>query len=57
MLRVCQQNVTGAANDVDTNTVYIPIADDKKTLYYSYQVPSTDTGGQIVINLRGFITE
>jgi hypothetical protein len=44
MLRVCQQNVTGAANDVDTNIVFIPLADDKKTIYYSYNVPSTENG-------------
>ena len=57
MLRVCQQNVTGAANDVDTNTVFVPLADDKKTIYYSYTVPSTENGGQVSFFLRGFITE
>lgn len=57
MMRACAQNVFGAANDVDTNTVIVPLADDKKTIYYSYTVPSTENGGQVAFYLRGFITE
>lgn len=44
MLRVCQQNVSGATNSDDTNSTILPLADDKKTLYYSYNVPASGSG-------------
>lgn len=37
----CAANGFGSANDVDTNSVIVPLASDGKSIAYSYDVPST----------------
>ncbi len=36
----CQANGFGSANDVDNNSIIVPLAPDRKSIAYQYEVPN-----------------
>lgn len=63
LLTACGSNWMLSANDIDTNSIIVPLSSDGKSIVYKYNMPSTPgaegptAGWQIFVFLRGFITE
>jgi hypothetical protein len=51
----CSVNSFWSTNDVDNNTIIIPLAPDGKTISYSYDVPTTENGWQVTAKIQSFI--